>query len=83
MTGLMYLPVTVSSNAPTLLLRALLTASQKIGSCIGCFSYIYFCNPRYMRLVAMFAPNPVPPEYRLEMAVWAAVPYAVAFFWFG
>jgi len=36
-----------------------------------------------MRHAAAFAPNPVPPEYRLEMATWAAVPYAVAFFWFG
>lgn len=22
-------------------------------------------------------------EYRLEMAVWATIPYAAAFFWFG
>ena len=36
-----------------------------------------------MRHAAAFAPNPVPPEYRLEMATWATVPYAVAFFWFG
>jgi len=83
MTGLMYLPITVCSNAPPLLLHALLTASQKIGSFFGCFSYIYYWNPRYMRHVATFAPNPVPPEYRLEMAVWATVPYALVFFWFG
>ena len=64
-------------------LSALLTAIQKIGAFIGCLSYIYYWNPRYMRYAAAFAPNPVPPEYRLEMATWATVPYAVAFFWFG
>jgi len=35
-----------------------------------------------MRHTAAFAPNPVPPEYRLEMAIWGAGPYAAAFFWF-
>jgi len=83
MTGLTYLPVTVSSSVLALLLRTLLISSQKIGSFFGCFSYIYYWNPRYLRHVAAFAPNPVPPEYRLEMAVWATVPYAAAFFWFG
>jgi hypothetical protein len=45
--------------------------------------YLIYWNPRYGRLVAQYAPEPVPPEYRLEPAVWATVPYAVAFFWFG
>lgn len=54
-----------------------------IGALGGCFSYIYYWNPRYLRHVKAFSPNPVPPEYRLEMALWAAVPYAAAFFWFG
>jgi len=54
-----------------------------IGAFIGCFTYILYWNPRYMRHAAAFAPNPVPPEYRLEMATWAAVPYAIAFLWFG
>jgi len=84
LTSLTYLPVTVNPNYPPPFSHCPpLTAVQQIGGTIGCFSYIYYWNPRYMRHVAVFAPNPVPPEYRLEMATWAAVPYAVAFFWFG
>ncbi|KAF7347942.1 putative mfs-multidrug-resistance transporter [Mycena venus] len=40
-------------------------------------------NPRYEREVARLAPEPVPPEFRLEMALIAAPLYVVAFFWFG
>ena len=61
----------------------LLTPTKQIGGFCGCFSYIYYWNPRYLRHVETFAPNPVPPEYRLEMALWASVPYAAVFFWFG
>jgi len=40
-------------------------------------------NPRYEREAARLAPEPVPPEFRLEMALIAAPLYVVAFFWFG
>ncbi|KAJ7786188.1 major facilitator superfamily domain-containing protein [Mycena metata] len=40
-------------------------------------------NPRYEREVARLAPDAVPPEFRLEMALFGAPVYAVAFFWFG
>jgi hypothetical protein len=30
-----------------------------------------------------FEPRPVPPEYRLDMALLAAPLYALSFFWFG
>jgi hypothetical protein len=42
-----------------------------------------FFNPRYQREAARLAPKPVPPEFRLEMALIAAPLYVVAFFWFG
>ncbi|KAJ7492738.1 major facilitator superfamily domain-containing protein [Mycena latifolia] len=40
-------------------------------------------NPRYEREAARLAPHPVPPEFRLEIALFAAPLYTVAFFWFG
>ncbi|KAJ6519702.1 major facilitator superfamily domain-containing protein [Mycena sanguinolenta] len=40
-------------------------------------------NPRYEKEAARLAPEPVPPEFRLEMALIAAPLYVVAFFWFG
>lgn len=54
-----------------------------IGGILAILLNVLFWNPRYERLVDKFAPEPVPPEYRLEMAIWAAIPYAMAFFWFG
>ena len=33
--------------------------------------------------MAKCAPHPVPPEFRLEMAVLAAPIFTIAFFWFG
>lgn len=43
---------------------------------------LYF-NPRYERLMERFKPNPVPPEYRLELAVLASPMFMIGFFWFG
>lgn len=30
-----------------------------------------------------YAPNPVPPEFRLELAMYGAPIFSIAFFWFG
>ncbi|KAJ6621614.1 MFS general substrate transporter [Mycena sp. CBHHK59/15] len=40
-------------------------------------------NPRYEREATRLAPHAVPPEFRLEMSLFAAPLYVVAFFWFG
>ncbi|KAI6136506.1 MFS general substrate transporter [Pisolithus sp. B1] len=40
-----------------------------VGGIIGTLLYIAFFNPRYERKIREFAPRPVPPEYRLEMAM--------------
>lgn len=55
----------------------------KVVRLLGCLSYIYYQDPRYRRHVKPFAPNLTPPKYRLEMGLWAALPYALAFlsFW--
>jgi hypothetical protein len=45
--------------------------------------YLIFFNPRYERAIAMHAPNPVPPEVRLEIAIIAAPFFAISFFWFA
>ena len=50
---------------------------------MGVVLYLVAFNPRYERKVKQFAPNPVPPEYRLEICVVAAPFFAGAFFWFG
>jgi MFS family permease len=54
-----------------------------IGGALAVIIYLLWWNPRYERLALEFAPNPVPPEYRLEQALWAAPLFAVSFFWFG
>ncbi|THG99890.1 hypothetical protein EW026_g2535 [Hermanssonia centrifuga] len=54
-----------------------------IGACLGVASYLVWWNPKYERLAREFAPLPVPPEYRLEQAMYAAPIFALSFFWFG
>ncbi|KAI0324201.1 MFS general substrate transporter [Cubamyces sp. BRFM 1775] len=54
-----------------------------IGGVLGVLSYLVFFNPRYERAMAAFKPHPVPPEYRMELCLWAAPMFAVSFFWFG
>ncbi|KAH7912566.1 major facilitator superfamily domain-containing protein [Hygrophoropsis aurantiaca] len=54
-----------------------------IGGAIAVIMYIYIMNPRYERKVKECAPNPVPPEFRLEVAMIAAPFFVVSFFWFA
>ena len=54
-----------------------------LGGVVAVITYLIWWNPRYERLAAEFAPRPVPPEYRLEQAMWAAPLFAASFFWFG
>ncbi|KAI6153722.1 major facilitator superfamily domain-containing protein [Pisolithus tinctorius] len=54
-----------------------------IGGVIATLVYIAFFNPRYERKIKEFAPKPVPPEYRLEMAMLAGPFFAISFFWFA
>ncbi|KAI0808175.1 MFS general substrate transporter [Fomes fomentarius] len=53
------------------------------GACFAVIIYLVVFNPRYERSMADFAPHPVPPEYRLEVCMWAAPIFALSFFWFG
>ena len=45
--------------------------------------YLAIFNPRYERFIKEYAPDPVPPEKRLEIAFLGAPIFAVSFFWFG
>ena len=45
--------------------------------------YLLVWNPKYERAAREYAPNPVPPEYRLHQTVWAAPMFAGSIFWFG
>lgn len=54
-----------------------------IGGACGVLIYLLYFNPRYVRLMERFKPNPVPPEYRLELAAVGAPLFAISFFWFG
>ncbi|KAI6119007.1 MFS general substrate transporter [Pisolithus croceorrhizus] len=54
-----------------------------LGGIIATLLYVAFFNPRYERKIKEFAPRPVPPEYRLEMAMVAGPFFAIAFFWFA
>ncbi|CAL1695318.1 unnamed protein product [Somion occarium] len=54
-----------------------------VGGCIGCFGYILYWNPIYIRLSKQYAPAPVPPEFRLDICMYAGPGFALTFFWFG
>ncbi|KAG6336124.1 hypothetical protein ID866_2962 [Astraeus odoratus] len=54
-----------------------------IGGALSVLLYIAVFNPRYERKIKEFAPNPVPPEYRLEVSMYAGPIFAIGFFWFG
>ncbi|TBU61135.1 MFS general substrate transporter [Dichomitus squalens] len=45
--------------------------------------HLWVIQPEYEREVKAYAPNPVPPEERLWVAVWAAPLFAITFLWFG
>ncbi|KAH9942618.1 MFS general substrate transporter [Amylocystis lapponica] len=53
------------------------------GGVTGVVIYLAIFNPRYERKMAQYAPQPVPPEARLEVAMWASPLFAISFFWFG
>ncbi|KAJ8591490.1 hypothetical protein M405DRAFT_764751 [Rhizopogon salebrosus TDB-379] len=54
-----------------------------VGGSIAVATYIFFFNLSYERKVKECAPNPVPLEYRLRVAMTAAPPFAISFFWFA
>ncbi|KAI0776346.1 MFS general substrate transporter [Trametes elegans] len=54
-----------------------------VGALVSVVLYILIFHPRYHRTIQQFAPNPVPPEYRLEICMWGAPLYTISFFWFG
>lgn len=54
-----------------------------IGAAGGVFLYIIIFDKRYKRWMTVYAPHPVPPEYRLEMTAWTSPLLAISFFWFG
>ncbi|KZT54325.1 MFS general substrate transporter [Calocera cornea HHB12733] len=54
-----------------------------LGGALGACLYLLLFNPRYERFMKQYAPNPVPPEHRLEMAFFGGPLFALAFFWFG
>ncbi|TDL21352.1 MFS general substrate transporter [Rickenella mellea] len=54
-----------------------------LGSVVGVISYLIVFNPPYERATDKYAPDPVPPEVRLELALFAAPLFAISFFWVG
>ncbi|KAF8958850.1 major facilitator superfamily domain-containing protein [Flammula alnicola] len=54
-----------------------------VGGTIAVILYVSIFNPRYEREAKKCAPDPVPPEFRLEMALIAGPVFAISFFWFG
>ncbi|KAH8102515.1 MFS general substrate transporter [Cristinia sonorae] len=54
-----------------------------VGGTAACLVYMLYWNPIYKRLVKQYAPDPVPPEFRLDICAWAAPGFALSFFWFG
>ena len=54
-----------------------------VGGVLGVIIYLLAFQPRYAAAIAIYAPSPVPPEYRMEPCLYAAPLYAISFFWFG
>ncbi|KAF5385309.1 hypothetical protein D9615_001416 [Tricholomella constricta] len=54
-----------------------------IGGTIAVIFYVLIYNPKYEREVERCAPYPVPPEFRLEIALIAGPLFAASFFWFA
>ncbi|KAI3622595.1 putative mfs-multidrug-resistance transporter [Moniliophthora roreri] len=54
-----------------------------LGGVIAVTIYVFTFGRRYEREVDRCAPDPVVPEFRLEMAMIAAPLYTVSFFWFA
>ncbi|EJU05858.1 MFS general substrate transporter [Dacryopinax primogenitus] len=54
-----------------------------LGGAVGVLCYLLYFNPRYEAFMRKYAPNPVPPEHRMEMAFLGGPLFAIAFFWFG
>lgn len=54
-----------------------------LGGAAGVILYLLIFNPIYERKLALMAPNPVPPEARLDIAMWAGPIYAISYFWFA
>lgn len=54
-----------------------------IGGAIAVILYVAHYNPRYERESARWNPKPVPPEFRIEMALYAGPLFALSFFWFA
>ncbi|RDB28449.1 Efflux pump FUB11 [Hypsizygus marmoreus] len=54
-----------------------------IGGTLAVVIYVWIYNPKYEREVERCAPNPVPPEFRLEIALIAGPLFAASFFWFA
>jgi hypothetical protein len=53
------------------------------GGVIAVVVYLLYYNPRYDQAIVKYAPDPVPPEVRLEMGLIAAPMFAASFFWFA
>ncbi|KAG2120750.1 MFS general substrate transporter [Suillus discolor] len=54
-----------------------------IGGFLAVATYILFFNPSYERKAQECAPNPVPPEFRLRVAMISAPFLVISFFWFA
>lgn len=51
--------------------------------CLYITQYLIIFAPHYAEAVQRHAPHPVPPEIRLDLAMWGAPILVITFFWFG
>ncbi|KAF8140369.1 major facilitator superfamily domain-containing protein [Boletus edulis] len=54
-----------------------------IGGFLAVVVYMFFVNTDYSRKAEEYAPEPVPPEYRLRVVMIASPLFTVSFFWFA
>jgi hypothetical protein len=54
-----------------------------LGGVISTIIYLVYFNPRYKKATKRYAPDPTPPEVRIEFCLMAAPLLVIAFFVFG
>lgn len=80
-TGLMFLPILAGVFSGVAVVRVQSVVYSRMLRLCFIEQYLFVFKPRYDRAILEYAPNRVPPEKRLEVALIAGPSLTIAFFW--
>lgn len=78
--GLVYLPLPIGSILAVIVVCVYFTCCPRTDQVS---QFVVFINTDYTRKVQEYAPEPVPPEYRLRAAMIAGPLLTISMFWFA